>query len=69
MPTKVINVKLVETDSEFLENCASKVTTSNGDEWFYMPLWFKKIRNNVYTEYNYENLPKELIEQIVKTRM
>ena len=69
MPTQVINVKLVKTDSDLLETCGNAVKLSNGEEWFYMPYWFKKVGKEVYAQYNFENLPKELIDQIVKNRL
>lgn len=57
-------IKLIETDSQFLEMMSNVINNVNGHDWFYMPFWFKKISDGVYEAYFFEDLPKEVIERI-----
>lgn len=65
MSTKMINIKLVETDSLFLESVANRITGKFGD-WYYMPFWFKKIGDGLYEEYKFEDLPDGFKKQLTK---
>ncbi len=65
MSTQVL--KLIETDSEFLEKAANKVTCE-GEEWFYMPFWFKKTGNGLFQEHRFSQLPDYLKRQIRNER-
>lgn len=64
MATDVI--KLVETDSEFLEKIGNKIELS-GEEWFFIPHWFMKVAEGKYVFCSFENLPervKKAVEDI-----
>ena len=65
--TKITNIKLIESDSEFLKKVASKITIYT-DEWYYMPFWYRKVSENVYEEVKFENLPESVTEFIKKQR-
>lgn len=61
--------KLIETDSKFLEENAHKVFIKiNGEEWFYMPYWFKKVSDGKFEVCSFEHLPKYVKEIIKKSR-
>lgn len=55
-------IKLIETDSNFLENTSNKILI-NGEEW-YQPLWYKKISDGIFAEYHFEELPDFIKNQI-----
>lgn len=65
--TIIKNIKLIESDSKFLEKVSHKIT-SNGEEWFHMPFWYKKISENTYEEVFFENLPTHVTNLIRKNR-
>jgi len=67
MTTITTNVKLIETDSMFLEKVSSKIV-SNGQNWYYMPFWYKKIAENVYQQVDFKDLPPDIINIIQKNR-
>lgn len=59
--TKITNnVKLVETDSQFLEKVCTKVTTLSGQEWLNCPFWYRKVAEGVYEEVEFCKLPSEV---------
>ena len=60
--------KLIETDSKFLEKPASMIPY-NGNDWYYMGSWFKKVSEGVFEEYGFNEIPKGLIIEIQKARM
>jgi len=57
-------IKVSKEVSNFIEVISHK----EGDKWFYIPFWFKKIDNDVYEQVSFENLPKELIDTIKRNR-
>lgn len=61
-------LKLIETDSEFLEKIANKINVL-GDEWFYMPFWFKKTGDNRFVIYTFDKLPDCVKEFIKENRL
>jgi hypothetical protein len=56
-------LKLTEGQVSLLRNLASVVAT-NGEEWYYLPFWFKDLGHNVFEIYRFEKLPPHLIEHI-----
>jgi hypothetical protein len=67
MGTITTNVKLIETDSDFLEKVSHKISVS-GENWYYMPFWYKKIAENVYQQVDFKDLPPDVISIIQKNR-
>lgn len=61
--TKITNIKLIESDSEFLEKVANKITV-HSEDWYYMPFWYRKISENTYKEVRFEDLPESVMEFI-----
>lgn len=67
MTTITTNIKLIETDSEFLEKVSHKVNI--GDKSYYhIPFWYRKISEGVYEEIPFYKLPKELTDFIQEER-
>lgn len=58
-----IALKLIETDSKFLEVAGSAITV-NGNEYFSLPFWYKKIGDGLFVEYRFEDLPQELKNEL-----
>lgn len=59
--TKITNnVKLIETDSQFLDKVGSKITTFNQEQWYNIPNWYRKVAEGVYEEVEFKNLPSEI---------
>jgi len=56
------NIKLIETDSNFLEKTSNKILI-NGEEW-YQPLWYKKISDGIFIQYQFEELPDFIKKEI-----
>ena len=56
------NIKLIETDSNFLEKTSNKILI-NGEEW-YQPLWYKKISDGIFIKYQFEELPDFIKKEI-----
>lgn len=61
-------IKLVKTDSEFLETASRKVVLTDGRTFFYCPYWFEKVSEDTYQQYSFEQLPIELIDQVLLNR-
>lgn len=59
---------LVPQQTDFIEKCGTHVITENGENWFYLPHWYKKEDTNVFTEVNFENLPQYVKDIIIKNR-
>lgn len=60
--TKITNnVKIIETDSQFLDKVSYKITTTNQEEWYHIPNWYRKVSDGVYEEVELCNLPSEVI--------
>ena len=62
-----IVLKYTETDSKFLEECASKIELE-GNEWFYMPFWFKKVGDGKFAIYNFSQLPENIKNHLQQLR-
>jgi len=62
-----MTVKLIETDSEFLEVAGHKVE-AEGKEFYYLPFWYEKISGGLYKQHKFENLPSEVIKMIIEQR-
>jgi hypothetical protein len=61
--------KLIETDSKFLETNANKILVkANGEEWFYMPYWFKKLGYGRFEVFYFDNLPDYVTDIVKKHR-
>ena len=63
MSTQVL--KLVETDSVFLEATAHKVNIGD-EEWFYQPFWYKKLKNGMFIQYRFDEIPKYVLTELEK---
>lgn len=59
-----IVLKLLETDSKFLEAAAAKVPDIAGGDWYHLPYWYKKVGEGLFVEYRFEDLPDELKNEI-----
>lgn len=59
MDKTALAIKLLETDSNFIEIAGSCVNS----EWFHLPNWYKKVGEGVYEEYE----PKDVPVNIKKT--
>jgi hypothetical protein len=57
------NVKLIETDSKFLEKVSAMIDL-DGEIWYHMPFWYRKIAENVYEEVRFTDLPKNLQDRV-----
>jgi hypothetical protein len=44
------------------------ITDNNGQQWFFMPCWFKEISNNIFEVHKLGNLPDELVNHINNIR-
>lgn len=62
-----IPIKLIETDSKFLEKAAS-IIPYNGNDWYYMGSWFKKVSEGIFEEYGFNEMPAGLLKEIQKAR-
>lgn len=56
-----MTVKYEKDSSDFLEKTATKVVLPSGDEWFYLPHWYKKVGEQTFEIVTFEKLPNELI--------
>lgn len=54
--TITTNVKLIETDSMFLEE-VSHMACVGEEQFYYMPFWYKKVSEGVYVELTFDKLP------------
>ena len=53
----------------FLEENASIVTTGRGDNYFYLPFWFKIVgENGILEMHDIDNIPEELKEFVLRRR-
>lgn len=57
-------VKFSKEVSEFIESISTKI----GDEWFYIPMWFKKQGEQVFSLHTFDKLPDELKKEILNHR-
>lgn len=60
-------LKLVETDSDFLEKAAHELLV-DGETWMSLPFWFKKKGNGVYEVVTFDKLPDYVKEKIKSNR-
>lgn len=56
-------LELVQTDSEFLDKAANKITI-NGEEWYYLPFWFHKVADGKFLKYPFKDIPDHVREFI-----
>lgn len=62
-----VKIKLLETDSKLIE-AISTCLYDEGGNWYYMPFWFRKVAENVYEQYGFDDLPFELRARISSER-
>jgi len=63
-----IILKIRKSDAEFTEKAANCIKVDDtGNDWFHMPMWFKKVGDGLFAEYSYEDLPEQVKEMIDKT--
>jgi hypothetical protein len=68
MSTHVL--KLIETDSKLLEAAAMHVYF-DGEGWYNLPHWYKKIGDGLFVEYSFDDLPshfKKFIEENISQK-
>lgn len=59
-----MKVKLKRDSANFIERTGTSMVT-NGNEYFYIPFWFKKTDVfGMYEEYSLEDMPQELKDAI-----
>ena len=63
-----MNVKLTKQQQEFIENTSSVVTTPNGNDYYYMPFWFKKESGDMFKMLTFDRLPYEVIDIVKEIR-
>lgn len=63
--TIITNVKLIETDSKFLEKVSNMVSVG-GQHFYYMPYWYRKVAEGVYEELKFDKLPNS-VKKIMET--
>lgn len=60
---------LNETDSKFLEENANKITVkATGEDYYFMPYWFKKLEDGRWGVFYFDNLPEDVKETLKKAR-
>jgi len=58
-----------DKDIEDLLESASMVVTSSGKKYYHLPYWFEEKPGGGYFVYHLNDLPKELVDFIVKSRL
>ena len=54
-----------------LQECGTLIESSGGDEYYYLPVWFKLINDGKYSNLevlHFEHLPKELSAHLLSER-
>ena len=60
-----MKLKIEKSQSNFLQEMGTEITTPNGEKYFYMPFWFKQTEEEgVYELLTFDHLPKDVIELI-----
>jgi len=63
-----MTIKLIKTDSEFLEVAATKVSRIDGSDWYYLPFWYRKVGEDLYEQVTWDKLPESLKHHIQSNR-
>lgn len=62
-----ILLKLRKSDAEFIESAATCIKVDDsGNDWFHIPMWFKKVGDGLFAEYSYDDLPEQVKKMIDK---
>jgi len=61
-------LKMVVTDSNFLESTANCIYDFQGADWYYQPFWYKKLGDGLFQQFSFEELPTELKNEIKELR-
>lgn len=61
---------IIEEKQGFIESNAHCVydVLDEGDNWYYIPCWFRKLKDGQYEAVTFENLPKQLLDRIKNLR-
>lgn len=59
-------IRLIETDSKFLE-VAGNMLWDGEKTFYYLPNYYEKVGENLYKEYEFEELPDNIVEIIPAT--
>lgn len=62
-----MTVKMIKTDSEFLEVVANKITVGE-EEWYFMPFYFKKVGTDLFEQVPFSKLPEHVQKHIQTMR-
>jgi hypothetical protein len=65
---KEILFKLDDKVSDFIKNMGARVTLADGREFYYVPYWFSPSRDNLYRMYSFDELPREVKNEIISSR-
>lgn len=63
-----MTIRLIKTDSEFIETAGHMIPDVDGGDWYHLPCWYKKVGDGLYEEYSFDKLPNELKERIKMIR-
>lgn len=58
-------VELGEDGIALLETLGTQIKFANGNHYYNLPFWFKRVGKRVFVEYNNNKLPKELSDLII----
>ena len=62
-----IILKMRKDASEFIENHSTMIKgDEEGKNWYHIPMYFKKVGENLFAEYSFEDLPEHIKKQIQK---
>lgn len=62
-----MKIKLTEEQLELLD-LGTFVITPSGNEYRFLPFWFKKESDGTYSQMSFEKLPEDLKETVRKMR-
>lgn len=63
-----MNILLTSDQESTLRSLSNCCIFPNGDEWYFMPYWWKSLGNGMYEQVRFENLPDKVKEYILAER-
>jgi len=61
-----INLKIRKEEKDLTRNSINTIEGEGGNSWYLVPLWLKKVGDNLFAEYSFEDLPERIKQQIEK---
>lgn len=61
-----IHLKLRQKDSDLIQQATSTIKGNEGNDWYFVPMIFKKIHDGLFVEYFIDDLPDKVREEIEK---